>query len=60
MVNVLSYVGWYFYDDMRWCCFMIRVNFILRSWDSHSYEFWWVFFLQEFKVLECLAMLTEL
>jgi len=32
---------------------------MLRSWDSHSYEFL-VSYLQEFKMLECLALLIEL
>ena len=44
---------------LRCCCFIIRVDFILRSCDSHSYECL-VSGLQEFNVLKCLAMLIEL
>jgi len=44
---------------LRLCYFIIKVDFMLRSWDSHSYEFL-VSCLQEFKVLECLVMFIEL
>jgi len=62
-MNVLSCVGCFFYDDMGcgwddWC-FIVRVEFMSRSWDPYSYEFL-MNCLSEFKVLECLAMLIEL
>jgi len=50
---------WCYEMLLRLCCFMIRVNFMLRSWDSYSYEFL-VSCLLEFKVLECLPMLIGL
>ena len=53
-------ISWWRYEIwLRWCCFMIKVDFMLRSWDSHPYEFLGSC-LQLFKVLECLAMLIEL
>ena len=33
-------ISWWWYEMwLRWCCFMIRVDFMLRSWDSHSWVF---------------------
>ena len=35
--------SWWWYEMwLRWYYFMIRVDFMMSSWDSHLYDFWWV------------------
>jgi len=62
-MNVLSCVNWFLDDDMRcgWnnIVLLLELN-LCRGHDIHIHMSFLVNFLQEFKVLECLAMVIEL